>query len=179
MQEEIEALKTLLRYVGENPEREGLVDTPKRFLKAWKNEFFSGYTINPKELLETTFEEVENYNSIILLKDINFSSYCEHHIVPIVGKAHIAYLPNKKVVGISKLARVLQVYANRLQIQERLTEEVTSTIYEGLQAKGVIVIIEAKHFCMKTRGVKTDSSMVTISKKGEICKEEVFNLVRC
>jgi GTP cyclohydrolase I len=178
MHKEIQAIKTLLEYIGEDPNREGLLDTPERFLKAWKKEFFCGYQTNPNTLLQTTFEEVEQYDSIILLKDIDFNSYCEHHIVPITGKAHIAYIPNKKVVGISKLARVLHAYAKRLQIQERLTEQTANTIYQTLNPIGVVVIVEAKHFCMHTRGVKTNSNMITISKKGNIDTQEVLSLVR-
>jgi len=178
MQKEIEAVKTLLRFIGEDPDREGLKETPARFLRAWRDEFFKGYEIDPKAFLETTFSETDTYSKMILLKDITFTSYCEHHIVPIIGKAHIGYIPNGEVVGISKIVRVLQGYAQRLQIQERLTEQVAQTLFEGLNAKGVIVLIEAEHYCMRTRGVKTNSTMSTMSIKGTVNQEEFFHAIR-
>ena len=176
-EKEIEAIRTILKYIGEDPDREGLVKTPERFLRAWKDEFFTGYSCNPIDHLKTTFEEVEGYKSIVLLSDIGFTSHCEHHLVPITGTAHIAYMPNKRVVGISKIVRVLHAYANRLQIQERLTQQVADCLYEGVSAKGVAVIIEAQHHCMCGRGVKTPSTMKTMTIKGDINPQEVFSLV--
>ena len=164
----LEAVTYLLRWMGEDPNREGLKETPERVLKAWANEFFCGYGEDPKAHLSKVFEETEGYNSLVLLKDITFHSYCEHHLVPIVGTAHIGYIPNKHVVGISKLARVLEVYAKRLQVQERLTEQVANAINEILSPKGVAVVVTAQHMCMSTRGVnKTTSAMSTSSMRGE------------
>ncbi|WP_010545568.1 GTP cyclohydrolase I FolE [Sphingomonas elodea] len=156
-----EAVRTLLRWVGEDPEREGLVDTPKRHAKAWR-EYCAGYEEDPGMHLARTFEEVAGYDEIVLLKDIPFQSHCEHHLAPITGKASIAYLPKDRVVGISKLARVLHGYARRLQIQERLTAEIAQSIWEHLKPAGVAVVIEAQHGCMTGRGVKTHGvNMVT------------------
>lgn len=155
------AVRTLLRWAGDDPTREGLRDTPKRVAKSYK-ELFSGYAIDPVSLLERTFEEVEGYDEIVLLRDIRLESYCEHHMVPIIGRCHVAYLPNRRVVGISKLARVVDAYAKRLQIQEKLTVQIASTIEQVLQPLGVGVVIEAGHQCMTTRGVhKSGVSMVT------------------
>ncbi len=156
-----DAVRTLLRFIGENPEREGLKQTPSRVIKSFK-ELYSGYSQNSEEVLSKTFEDVMDYNEFVLLKDISFTSTCEHHMLPFVGKVHVAYIPNKKVVGISKLARVVEVFAKRLQIQEKLTVQIAEAIHKSLDAKGVAVIMEAKHFCMSMRGVKNaDSSMVT------------------
>ena len=156
-----EAVRVLLRMAGENPDREGLLDTPKRVVKAYK-EMFAGYAIDPVALLERTFEEVQGYDEIVLLRDIRLESYCEHHMVPIIGRCHVAYLPRDRVVGISKLARLVDVYSKRLQIQERLTVQIADTINQVLQPRGVGVVIEAGHQCMTTRGVhKTGVSMVT------------------
>ena len=149
-----EAVRTLLRWAGDDPEREGLIDTPKRVARAWK-EYCEGYAENPAMHLARTFEEVGGYDELVLLKDIPFHSHCEHHMAPITGKAAIAYLPKNKVVGISKLARVLHGYAQRLQIQERLTAEVAQCIWDHLDPHGVAVVIEAQHGCMTGRGVKT------------------------
>ncbi len=155
------AVRTLLRWAGEDPTREGLLDTPQRVVKAYE-EFFAGYKIDPVAVLERTFAETEGYDEIVLLKDIRLESYCEHHMVPIIGRAHIAYLPAGRVVGISKLARVLEVYAKRLQIQEKLTAQVANCIDDVLKPKGVAVVIEAAHQCMTTRGIhKPGVSMVT------------------
>jgi GTP cyclohydrolase IA len=155
------AVRTLLRWAGEDPAREGLRDTPARVARSYL-ELFSGYDIDPVALLERTFEEVEGYDEIVLLRDIRLESYCEHHMVPIIGRAHVAYLPGTRVVGISKLARVVDAYAKRLQIQERLTVQIANTINEVLQPRGVAVVIEAGHQCMTTRGVhKPGVSMVT------------------
>lgn len=156
-----EAIRTLIRWTGEDPEREGLRDTPERVARAWK-EYCRGYGEDPSLHLTRTFEEVGGYDELVLLKDIPFQSHCEHHMAPIVGKAAIAYLPRNKVVGISKLARVLHGYANRLQIQERLTAEVAQCIWDHLDPHGVAVVIEAEHGCMTGRGVKTHGvGMVT------------------
>ncbi len=155
------AVRTLLRWAGDDPAREGLRDTPARVVRAYR-ELFAGYQIDPVGLLERTFEEVEGYDEIVLLRDIRLESYCEHHMVPIIGRAHVAYLPNRRVVGISKLARLVDAYAKRLQIQEKLTVQIANTINEVLQPRGVGVVIEAGHQCMTTRGVhKPGVSMVT------------------
>jgi GTP cyclohydrolase IA len=158
-----EAVRTLIRWAGDDPEREGLLDTPARVARAWR-EYARGYGEDPALHLERTFEEVGGYDEIILLKDIPFQSHCEHHLAPIIGKAAIAYLPGDKVVGISKLARVLHGFARRLQVQERLTAQVADCIWENLEPKGVAVIIEASHACMTARGVGTPGVMMTTSR---------------
>ncbi len=156
-----EAVRTLIRWAGDDPTREGLVGTPDRVVRAYR-EFFAGYDSDPVEMLNRTFEAIEGYDEMVVLRDIRFESYCEHHIAPIIGRAHIAYLPQKRVVGISKLARVLDVYSKRLQIQEKLTAQIANTIDEVLQPKGVGVVIDASHQCMTTRGVhKPGTTMVT------------------
>ncbi len=156
-----EAIRTLIRWSGDDPEREGLLDTPRRVARAWK-EYCQGYHEDPASHLARQFEEVGGYNELVLLKDIPFQSHCEHHMAPIIGKAAIAYLPRHKVVGISKLARVLNAYARRLQIQERLTAEVATCIWDNLKPHGVAVVIEAQHGCMTGRGVRTPGvGMVT------------------
>jgi len=155
------AVRTLLRWAGDDPTREGLVDTPARVARAYE-EFFAGYDIDPVALLERTFEETDGYDEIVLLRDIRLESHCEHHMVPIIGRAHVAYLPHRRVVGISKLARVVEAYGRRLQIQEKLTAQIANTIQQVLEPRGVAVVIEAAHQCMTTRGVhKTDVTMVT------------------
>lgn len=155
------AVETLLRWAGDDPSREGLVDTPARVARAYE-EFFSGYQDDPEDMLARTFEEVEGYDDMVMLRDISLQSHCEHHMVPILGKAHIAYLPNKRVVGISKLARVLDSFGRRLQTQETMTAQVASAIQTALQPLGVAILVDAKHQCMTTRGVKKpDVSMVT------------------
>jgi GTP cyclohydrolase IA len=155
------AVRTLLRWTGDDPEREGLVDTPARVVRAYE-EFFEGYAVDPVALLERTFEETDGYDEIVLLRDIRLESHCEHHMVPVLGRAHVAYLPAGRVVGISKLARVVEAYAKRLQIQERLTAQVANAIDETLRPKGVAVVVEAAHGCMTTRGVhQTGVAMVT------------------
>ncbi len=155
------AVRTLIRWAGDDPAREGLHDTPARVARSYV-EFFNGYTQDPVAILERTFEEVEGYDEIVLLRDIRVESHCEHHMVPIIGRAHVAYLPHRRVVGISKLARVVDAYAHRLQIQEKLTAQIANTIQDVLQPLGTAVIIEAAHECMTTRGVhKTGVSMVT------------------
>ena len=156
-----EAVRTLLRWAGDDPAREGLVDTPARVARAFE-EFFAGYREDPLEYLERTFEEVDGYDEMVVLRDIRLESYCEHHLAPILGKVHIGYLPERRVVGISKLARVAEAYAKRLQIQEKLTAQIANCIEEVLRPKGVAVVIEAEHQCMTTRGVhKPGVVMVT------------------
>lgn len=177
-----DAVRTLIRWAGDDPEREGLVDTPLRVARAWK-EYCAGYAEDPGIHLARVFEEVGGYDEIVLLKDIPFQSHCEHHMAPIIGKAAIAYLPTDKVVGISKLARVLQGYARRLQVQERLTAEVADCIEKYLQPRGVAVVIEASHSCMTARGVRTPGvNMITsrvsgIFRKDEKSRKEVLGLM--
>ena len=156
-----EAIRTLLLWAGEDPRREGLVDTPKRVVSAYED-WFRGYKEDPVRFLRRTFEEVDGYDEMIVLRDIAFESHCEHHMAPIIGHAHVGYLPNNKVVGISKLARVVEAFARRFQVQEKMTAQIANCIQDVLQPKGVAVVVEAKHQCMTTRGVhKTDVSMVT------------------
>ena len=155
------AVKTLIRWAGDNPEREGLKETPKRVIRSYKD-FFSGYNSDPREILSKKFKEVEGYDEIIILKNIRLESHCEHHMVPFIGTAHVGYLPRNKVVGLSKLARLVEAFAKRLQIQEKLTAQIANAIDEVLQPKGVGVIIEASHLCVATRGIhKPDTKMVT------------------
>jgi GTP cyclohydrolase I len=156
-----EAVRTLIRWAGDDPLREGLVETPGRVARAYA-EFFSGYLSDPLQILATTFSEVDGYDEMVVLKDIRFESYCEHHMVPIIGRAHVAYLPDHRVVGISKLARLVDTYAKRLQIQEKMTVQIADALNTVLQPKGVGVILEAAHQCMSTRGVhKPGTSLVT------------------
>ena len=171
------AVRTLIRWAGDDPDREGLVDTPDRVVRSYE-EFFSGYGADPKAILERTFEEVEGYDEIVLLRDIRLESHCEHHMVPIIGKAHVAYMPHRRVVGISKLARLVEAYAKRLQIQEKLTSQVANAINEILQPLGTAVVIEAAHQCMTTRGVKkagvtmvTSRMLGTFRENGETRRE--------
>ena len=167
-----DAVRTLIRWAGDNPEREGLLDTPARVVRAYE-EYFSGYEADPEEILKRTFEEVDDYDEMVLLKDIRFESHCEHHMAPIIGKAHVAYLPKSRVVGISKLARVVEIYAQRLQIQEKMTAQIAGAIDEVLQPLGVAVIIEAAHQCMTCRGVhKPGVSMVTSKMLGAFRADE-------
>lgn len=161
------AVRVLLQWAGDDPNREGLLDTPARVVRSYE-EFFAGYEIDPVGLLERTFEETDGYDEIVLLRDIRLESHCEHHMVPIIGRAHVAYLPDRRVVGISKLARVVDAYSQRFQIQEKLTAQIANTIQQVLQPRGVAVVIEASHQCMTTRGVhKTGVSMVTSRMLGE------------
>ena len=177
-----DAIRTLIRWTGEDPEREGLVDTPARVARAWK-EYCEGYGEDPGVHLARVFEEVGGYDEIVLLKDIPFQSHCEHHMAPIIGKAHIAYLPRDKVVGISKLARVLHGYARRLQVQERLTAEVAGCLWDNLKPLGVAVVIEANHACMSGRGVRTPgvamktSRMMGVFRDDERSRREVLALM--
>jgi len=160
-EEAIDAVRTLIRWAGDDPDREGLVETPDRVVRSY-DEFFSGYGQDPNEILAKTFSEVDGYDEMIVMNDIRFESHCEHHMVPIIGKAHIGYLPDKRVVGISKLARLVDVYARRLQIQEKMTVQIADTLQEVLRPKGVGVVVEAAHQCMTTRGVhKPGAALVT------------------
>ena len=177
------AVRTMLAWTGDNPDREGLIETPKRVVRAYE-QFFAGYEMDPKEVLSKVFEEVEGYDEMVIVKDIRVESHCEHHIVPILGIAHVAYMPNKKVVGISKLARLVDVYAKRLQIQETLTAQIAETIQRVLDPLGVAVLIDASHQCMTTRGVhKPESSTVTkrmlgVFKTDENVRSEFMELIR-
>ena len=154
-QEAEEAFKTILTWIGEDPNREGLLETPKRVVKAFK-EYFGGYTQDAEQILEKTFGDVEGYDDMVVEKNISVSSHCEHHMAPIVGTAHVAYIPKERVVGLSKLARVVEVFSKRLQTQERLTMQIAKTLMEGLDAKGVAVTIDAAHQCMTMRGIKKE-----------------------
>jgi len=151
------AVRTLIRWTGDNPDREGLLDTPQRVVNAYR-EMFSGYDMDPHEVLGRTFEEVAGYDDIVLVKDIAFHSHCEHHMVPIIGKAHVAYLPDGRVLGLSKIARVVDIFAQRLQTQESITAQIASTIDEALSPRGVAVMIEAEHMCMAMRGIRKQGS---------------------
>ena len=156
-----DAVKTLISWAGDNPEREGLIETPKRVVKSYE-EFYAGYDQDPESILSKVFEEVEVYDEMIIVKDIRLESHCEHHMVPILGKAHVAYIPDQRVVGISKLARVVDLYAKRLQTQETMTAQIADTIDRVLKPKGVAIVIDAAHQCMSSRGVhKTETSTVT------------------
>ena len=181
-EEAMRAVKTLIAWAGDNPDREGLIETPKRVVKAYE-EFFEGYKIDPTEILSKTFEEIEGYDEMVLIKDIKLESHCEHHIVPILGKAHVAYMPKKRVVGISKIARLVDVFAKRLQIQETLTSQIAETLQSVLDPLGVAVLIDASHQCMTTRGVhKPESSTVTkkmigIFKEDKILQSQFMELI--
>jgi len=156
-----EAVRTLIRWAGDDPDREGLVGTPDRVVRSYE-EFFAGYAEDPREILARTFEETDGYDEMVVLRDIRLESYCEHHIVPIIGKAHVGYLPAHRVIGISKLARIVEAYAKRLQIQEKMTAQIANCIQEVLEPRGVAVVIEAAHQCMTTRGIrKPGVAMVT------------------
>ena len=181
-EEALKAVKTLIEWAGDDPTREGLIETPKRVVAAYE-EFFEGYTQDPEEILEKTFEEVEGYDEMVIVKDIRLESHCEHHMVPIVGVAHIGYIPRKRVVGISKLARSVDLHGKRLQTQETMTAQIADTIDKVLQPKGVAVVIDANHQCMSTRGVhKTESSTITSRMLGTFrsdnkAREEFISLI--
>ena len=176
------AVRTKLAWTGDNPDREGLVETPKRVVRAYE-QFFAGYEMDPKEVLSKVFEEVEGYDEMVIVKDIRVESHCEHHIVPILGKAHVGYLPNKRIVGISKLARVVDIFGKRLQTQEVMTAQIANVINEVLEPKGVAVVMNAKHQCMTTRGVhKPESSTITSTMLGAFrenpdTRAEFMNLI--
>jgi GTP cyclohydrolase I len=171
-QEEAEAaVRTLIAWAGDDPNREGLLDTPRRVTKAY-GEFFAGYAQDPREILQRTFKEVGGYDDIVLVKDIPFSSHCEHHMVPFVGKAHIAYLPHDGVVGISKLARLVEVFARRLQVQENLTAQIIDAINEHLNPRGAAVMLEAEHMCMSMRGVRAHGATTVTQRFTGVFAEE-------
>ena len=180
--EAMEAVKTLIKWAGDDPTREGLLDTPKRVVKAYK-QFFSGYGEDPEEILSRTFEEVEGYDDAVIVRDIRVESHCEHHMVPIIGVAHVGYIPRNRVVGISKLARLVDLFSKRLQTQETMTAQIANTIEKVLQPKGVAVVIDSNHNCMSTRGVhKTHSSTITsrmlgIFRTDNKAREEFINLI--
>lgn len=175
------AVRTLIRWAGDDPTREGLIDTPNRVARAWED-FFAGYEQDPIDVLSRTFEEVDGYDEIVLMRDIRVESHCEHHIVPIIGKAHVAYLPKNRVVGISKLARVVEIYSKRMQVQETMTAQVANAIEKVLEPRGVAVYIEAQHQCMTTRGVHMPGvDTVTTSMRGAfktdpVLRQEFFTL---
>ena len=167
-----EAVRTLIAWAGDNPNREGLLETPKRVVNAYQD-FFAGYEEDPMKILGKTFDEVEGYNDIVLIKNIRLESHCEHHMVPFIGTAHVAYLPRNKVVGISKIARLVDIFAKRLQTQETMTSQIANTLSESLNPRGVAVLIEATHQCMSTRGIhKVNSSTVTTSFLGDFLTNE-------
>ncbi|MEO8508350.1 MAG: GTP cyclohydrolase I FolE [Betaproteobacteria bacterium] len=169
--EAIAAVRTLIRWAGDDPDREGLLETPDRVVRSY-GEFYSGYEQDPQEILAKTFSEVDGYDEMIVMNDIRFESHCEHHMAPIIGRAHIGYLPDRRVVGISKLARLVEVYARRLQIQEKMTVQIADTLQEVLQPKGVAVVVEAAHQCMTTRGVhKPGVALVTSRMLGAFRKD--------
>jgi GTP cyclohydrolase I len=180
--EALAAVRTLIRWAGDDPKREGLLGTPDRVVRAFAYHF-GGYAIDPDHLLERTFEEVEGYDEIVLLRDIRFESHCEHHMMPIIGRAHVAYLPGRRVVGISKLARVVDAYARRLQIQEKMTAQIANSINTVLKPDGVAVVVEASHQCMTTRGIhKPGATMVTSRMLGRFrsdprSRREVLSLI--
>jgi len=171
------AVRTLIRWAGEDPDREGLAATPARVARAYE-EWFGGYSVDPKEFLQRTFEEVEGYDEIVVLRDIRFESHCEHHMAPIVGRVHIGYLPRRRVVGISKLARLVDVYAQRLQTQEHLTSQVATAIDEILKPRGVAVLIEAEHMCMSLRGVTKPGALTVTSHFTGMFRDDVQEQVR-
>lgn len=182
-QEAEEAVRTLIRWAGDDPSREGLVDTPKRVVKSYA-EFYAGYHTDPQEILSRTFKEVEGYDEMVMLRDIEFESHCEHHMVPFTGRAHVAYLPKCKVVGISKLARLVDAYARRLQIQEKMTAQIANALNDVLQPKGVAVVIEAVHQCMTSRGVHKHGAVMQTShligrfREDARTRQEFFSLLK-
>ena len=181
-EEALNAVRTLISWAGDDPDREGLIETPDRVVRSY-NEFFAGYTEDPEKVLGKTFEEVEGYDEVVIVRNIRVESHCEHHMVPIVGVAHVGYIPNKRVVGISKLARVVDIYGKRLQTQETMTALIADTIERVLEPKGVAVVIDANHECMSTRGIhKTESSTITSRMLGSFrdnieTRAEFMNLI--
>jgi GTP cyclohydrolase I len=176
------AVRTLIAWAGDDPSREGLLETPKRVVKSYE-EFYEGYYKDPKEILSKVFEEIEGYDEIVLVKDIPLQSHCEHHMVPIIGKAHVAYLPDQRVVGLSKLARVVDMFGKRLQTQETMTAQIADTINDVLQPKGVAVVIDAEHQCMSSRGVNKHGSstitsrMIGVFRENQKSRMEFLNLI--
>ena len=177
-----EAVRTLIAWAGDDPSREGLIETPKRVVKSYE-EFYEGYDKDPKEILSKVFEEIEGYDEIVLVKDIPLQSHCEHHMVPIIGKAHVGYLPDQRVVGLSKLARVVDMFGKRLQTQETMTAQIADTINDVLQPKGVAVVIDAEHQCMSSRGVNKHGSstitsrMIGVFRENQKSRMEFLNLI--
>jgi|TARA_B100000965_G_C19331622_1_gene643262 GTP cyclohydrolase I len=176
------AVRTLIAWAGDDPTREGLIETPKRVVKSYE-EFYEGYDKDPKEILSKVFEEIEGYDEIVLVKDIPLQSHCEHHMVPIIGKAHVGYLPDQRVVGLSKLARVVDMFGKRLQTQETMTAQIADTINDVLQPKGVAVVIDAEHQCMSSRGVNKHGSstitsrMIGVFRENQKSRMEFLNLI--
>ena len=169
-----DAVRTILAWIGEDPKREGLIETPRRFIDAYK-EFFKGYNEDGVDVLSKTFSEVGGYDDLVLLKDIQFNSFCEHHMIPFIGKAHVAYLPSNRVVGISKIARLVDIYAQRLQTQETMTAEIANALNQSLNPRGVAIILDAEHMCMSLRGVKKDQvSTITTRFTGEFETNEAL-----
>lgn len=181
-EEACEAVRTLLRWAGDDPSREGLIDTPDRVTRAYA-EWFAGYNQNPVEMLQRTFEEVEGYDEMVVLRDIRFESFCEHHMAPIIGKAHVGYIPSDRVVGISKLARLVHVFGKRLQVQEKMTAQIANALMEVLHPRGVAVVLEAEHHCMTTRGVMqhgvtmVTSTMLGLFRKDPRTRKEFMDIV--
>ena len=177
-----EAVRTLIAWAGDDPSREGLIETPKRVVKSYE-EFYEGYDKDPKEILSKVFEEIEGYDEIVLVKDIPLQSHCEHHMVPIIGKAHVGYLPDQRVVGLSKLARVVDMFGKRLQTQETMTAQIADTINDVLQPRGVAVVIDAEHQCMSSRGVNKHGSstitsrMIGVFRENQKSRMEFLNLI--
>lgn len=168
----IVAVRTILEYIGEDPDREGLEETPKRFLKAWKNYWGAGYKMDPKDIMKVFEDGADNYDEMVLVRDIKLYSHCEHHIAPIIGVAHVAYIPNGKVIGLSKIARLVEVFARRLQVQERLTTQIAESLMKELSPLGVAVVIEAEHLCMSSRGIEKQGSLTVTSKLLGCFKDE-------
>ena len=168
----LEAVKTILDYIGEDSSREGLQDTPERFLKAWSNHWGAGYAQNPKEVMKVFEDGAANYDEMVLVKDITLYSHCEHHLAPIIGVAHVAYIPNGRILGLSKIARLVEIFARRLQVQERLTTQIADALQEELAPLGVAVVIEAEHLCMSSRGIEKQGSKTVTSKLIGCFKEE-------
>ena len=183
IEEAEEAVRTLLRWAGDDPSREGLVDTPSRVVKAY-SEWFAGYRQDPHEILQRTFGEVAGYSEMVVLSDIRFESFCEHHLAPIIGNVHVAYVPNGRVVGISKIARLVDAFSKRLQVQEKMTSQIANTLQSALGPKGVAVLVEGEHHCMCTRGVhKTNTNMVSSTFTGDFLgnqslKNEFYKAIR-
>jgi len=181
--EALNAVRTLIKWAGEDPDREGLIDTPRRVIKSY-TEMFNGYNSDPDAILKRTFGEVEDYDEMVVLDNITFESHCEHHLLPIIGRVHIGYIPEKRVVGISKLARIVDVYAKRMQIQEKLTAQIANSIQKVLKPKGVAVVVEATHHCMATRGIRKrgalmkTSHMTGLFRSDARTRKEFFTLIR-